>query len=110
MRRSPESGQAAVELVGALPVLVLLGLGILQLLAVGYAGAMAGHAAEAAALASAAGRDPSAAARDAVPGWPSSRLRVSSRGGRTRVALRPPSLIPNLAAKLEVGAEAAFKP
>ncbi len=110
MRRSRESGQAAVELVGAIPFLVLLGLALFQLLAVGYAGVMAGHAAEAAALAGAAGRDPAGAARDAVPGWPDARIRVSSRGGRARVVLRPPSLVSGLASKLEVGAEAAWKP
>lgn len=108
MRRS--GGQASVELLGSLPVLIGLGLVLFQLLAVGYAGVMAGHAAEAAALASASGRDPGTAARDAVPGWPRSRVQVVSRAGRTRVELRPPSLVPGLGEKLEVGAEAAWRP
>jgi Flp pilus assembly protein TadG len=50
-------GQATVETVALVPVLVAIGLGILQLLAVGYASVLAGNAAEAGALALAAGND-----------------------------------------------------
>lgn len=108
--RRGEDGQAAIELIGALPLVVGLGLALLQLLAVGYAGVMAGHAAEAAALAAAAGRDPAAAVRSALPGWPRSRAAVVRRDGRVRVTLRPPSPIPAVARALEIHAEAAWRP
>ena len=42
-----ESGQASVELLGAVPALMLLGFVFFQLLAVGYASVLAGSAAEA---------------------------------------------------------------
>jgi len=48
---SREGGQASVELLGVLPLLIVLGLAALQLLAVGYASVLAGNAAEAGALA-----------------------------------------------------------
>ena len=64
-----ERGQASVELVGAVPALLLLALVLFQLLAVGYSAVLAGSAAEAGALALAGGGDARAGARDAVPGW-----------------------------------------
>ncbi|HKP88987.1 MAG TPA: hypothetical protein VJT75_03330, partial [Thermoleophilaceae bacterium] len=62
-----ERGQASVELLGALPALLLVGLVAFQLLAIGYAKVLASDAAEAGALATAAGSDAAAAARAAVP-------------------------------------------
>src|SRR5256885_1133802 len=50
-----ESGQASVELLGALPALLVVGLVVLQLLAIGYSKVLAGDAAEAGALAMAGG-------------------------------------------------------
>ena len=50
-----EDGQATVELVAALPALLLTGLLVLQLLATGYALTLADGAAEAGALALASG-------------------------------------------------------
>ncbi len=44
MRRlGSERGQALVEVVAAVPVLLLVGLVLLQALAVGYAAVLAGH-------------------------------------------------------------------
>ena len=88
------------------PLLVVLGLGILQLLAVGYAGVLAGGAAEAGALALAAGSDPRAGVREALPGWSRARARVSVRDGRVEVRLRPPSPVLVLSERLEVDASA----
>ena len=56
---SGERGQASVELLGAVPALLLLGLVAFQLLAVGYAAVLAGNAAEAGALAAAGAPTPS---------------------------------------------------
>ena len=49
MRRSERvsaCGQATVETVALVPVLLVVGLGLMQLLAVGYASVLAGGAAE----------------------------------------------------------------
>jgi hypothetical protein len=102
-----ERGQASVELVGLVPLLLVAALAAAQLLALGYSSVLAGNAAEAGALALAGGGDARAAASDALPGW--SRARVSVRGGRVRVELRPPTLLHALSGRLEVSAEAAVE-
>jgi Flp pilus assembly protein TadG len=105
-RLRERDGQAAVEMMGALPVVLLLGLVVLQLLAVGYASVIAGQAAESAALAVAGGGDAEEAARAAVPGWSRARMQVDVRGGRVQVSMRPPAAIDAVARKLEVHAAA----
>lgn len=102
-------GQASVELLGALPVVLLVGLVVLQLLAVGYSAVLAGDAAEAAALALADGGEATAAARAAVPGWSRARMRVEVHGGRVEVRLRPPAALASLARELEVAAHAVVR-
>lgn len=104
-----QSGQAAIELIGLLPAMVAVGLVLLQLLAVGYAGILAGSAAEAGALALAAGADPSAGAKEALPGWSQARARIGVSGGQVEVNLRPPSPLRALADRLEVSATAAVE-
>lgn len=109
-RREPlrgDRGQAAVELLGALPAVLLLGLVLFQLLAVGYSAVLAGVAAESGALALAGGADPRSAARAAVPGWSRARMRVSVAGGRVRVVLAPPAVLAVVSRRLEMRAEAA---
>jgi pilus assembly protein CpaE len=102
-------GQASVELLGALPVVLLFGLVVLQLLAVGYAAVLAGNAAEAGALAVADGGEATTAARDAVPGWSRAGMRVRVAGGRVEVRMRPPSALAALARELEVDAHAVVR-
>jgi Flp pilus assembly protein TadG len=102
-------GQATIELLALVPAFVALGLGLLQLLAVGYASVLAGGAAEAGALAVARGGDPSAAARAALPGWESTHARVDVDGGHVEVRLRPPSPLRALAERLEVRASASVE-
>ena len=104
-----ERGQASVELLGGLPAILLVGLVIFQLLAVGYAGVLAGSAAEAGALALAAGRDARAKARDALPGWSRARARVTVSRGSVRVRLRPPSPLRIVSRRLEVSGRAAVE-
>ncbi len=104
------AGQASVELVGVLPLVVLLALGLGQLLAAGAARELAGNAAEAGAAALLQRRDPAYAARDALPGWSSARTSVRVEGRVVRVALRPPGLLPGLAAALEAHAAADAGP
>jgi hypothetical protein len=102
-----ERGQASVELVGALPALIVLGLVLLQLLAVGYSSVLAGGAAEAGALALAGGSDARSAVKEALPGWSEAGARVQVRADAVRVRLRPPSPIAAVARRFEVTADAA---
>jgi len=106
-RLGSERGQALVELLGAVPVLLLVGLVLLQALAVGYAAVLAGTAAHAGALALAAGGDPRSGVRESLPGWSRARARVDVDGGKVRVRLRPPSPLRALARRLEVESQAS---
>ena len=78
MRRA--SGQSTVEVIGLLPLLLAVGLGVFALLSAGSAREAASGAAEAGAVALLQGRDARAAARDALGRWPRDRTRVV--GGR----------------------------
>lgn len=109
--RAPDrrAGQASVELLGALPVLLVLGLFLFQALAVGYAAVLAGNAAEAGALSLAGGGDAEAAARDALPGWSRAGMAVAVDEGRVEVSLEPPSPVSVLRDELEVTSEATVR-
>ena len=103
------AGQASVEMLGATVALLLAGLIAFQLLAAGYAAVMADHAAEAAALALVNGRQPRAAAEQALPGWPARALRVRAEGGRAVVTLVPPSPLAFVRDRLSFTAEATAR-
>ena len=109
MSGAREHGQASVELLGAVPALLALGLALLQLLAVGYSGVLASAAAEAGALALAGGGDPEAGARDSLPGWSRSRARVAVSAGTVRVRLQPPSPLRALSRRLAVTGQASVE-
>jgi hypothetical protein len=104
--RPPEGGQATLEVLGALPAMLLLGVVLMQLLAVGHAAVLAGAAAEAGALALAGGGQAEDAARRAVPGGGRARLRVAVRAGTVRVSLQPRSLVAAASRRFEVRASA----
>ena len=97
-----EEGQASVELLAGIPALVLAGLVALQLLATGYSLTLADGAAEAGALAMAAGKPVGPAVRDALPGWARGRSDFDVAGGRLTVWLDPPSPMTAIARTLEV--------
>ncbi len=103
-------GQASVELVAALPALLLAALVALQLLAAGYAMTLADGAAEAGALALASGGSAADAARAALPGWAEDDVDVAVRGGEVTVRLRPPSPFRAVADRLAVSSTAAARP
>lgn len=105
--RRRECGQASVELLAGLPSLLLVGVVVMQLLAVGYTAVLAGDAAEAGALAMARGRAPDAAARGALPGWARSGMTIQRAVGAVHVQMRPPRLIPWTGGLLRVRASAA---
>jgi hypothetical protein len=101
-----EAGQATVELIAAIPALLLAGLLALQLLVAGYALTLADGAAEAGALALAAGRPARSAVRAALPDWAGEGSEVKVRGGEVTVRLVPPSPFPSLAGHLAVSSSA----
>lgn len=106
-----ESGQASVELVALAPLLVAVVLAAAQLLAGGSARELADHAAEAGAIALLQqDADPTAAVRDAVPGWSRGRVDVRIDGRRVRVRLRPRAFLPAVAGLLEATGEAHAGP
>jgi hypothetical protein len=105
--RGGERGQASIEFLGLLPLLLVAALVAAQLLAVGYASVLAGNAAEAGALALAGGED--ARAREALPGWSRANAGVAVEGGQVSVRLRPPALLRALAEELEVSATASVE-
>jgi hypothetical protein len=105
-----ETGQASVELVAALPALLLAGLIGFQLLAVGYALTLADGAAEAGALALASGHPAKSSARAALPGWAEDDVEITVSGGRVTVRLSPPSPLPAIADRLTVSSFAVARP
>jgi hypothetical protein len=105
-----ERGQAAIEMLAALPVLLLSALVCLQLLVAGYALTLVDGAAEAGALAVASGGPAEEAAREALPGWARDRVEVSSDDGTVSVRVRPPTVVPGLAGLLTVSSDAHARP
>lgn len=103
-------GQASVELLGILPLALLIALAIAQLLAAGSARELAGNAAEAGAAALLQGADPTEAARDALPGWSRDRATVHVSAHRVEIYLRPRTVIPLLVNHLEAHASADAGP
>jgi hypothetical protein len=101
-REESQSGQASVELLGALPALLFLAFAAFQLLAVGYSAVLAGAAAEAGALALVSGVDARDGVRESLPGWSRAGARVSVSGGTVSVRLRPPSPIAAVSRRFEV--------
>jgi len=105
-----QEGQATVEAVASIPLLLLAGAVALQLLVAGYVLTLADGAAEAGALALAAGRPAREAAAATLPGWAADGAEVSVRGGEVSVRLRPPSPVPGLADALTVTSSAFARP
>jgi hypothetical protein len=105
-----EGGQATVETVAAIPLLLLAGSIALQLLLAGYALTLADGAAEAGALARAAGRPAKGAVREALPGWARDGADVTVHGGEVTVRLRPPALLPAVGDALAVDSSAFARP
>jgi hypothetical protein len=84
---SRDDGQATVELVAFLPLLLVAALAGAAILAAHTAGEQAGQAAQAGAMALLQGGDPRAAARAALPDGAGARIRVAGR--RVTVRVRP---------------------
>jgi hypothetical protein len=104
-----QEAQASVEVLAGVPALALAGLVALQLLAAGYSLTLADGAAEAGAMAVAAGRPAVPAVREALPGWARDRVHVGVDGGELTVRLRPPSPLAGVSRELEVRSSAWVK-
>jgi hypothetical protein len=88
-RASCFRGQATVEVIGLLPLLLAVGLAAFSLLSAGAAQQAAGGAAEAGAVALLQGRDATAAARAALSDWPRRRTRITLSDRRVTVRVTP---------------------
>jgi hypothetical protein len=99
-----------VELIAAIPLLALAGSVALQLLLAGYALTLADGAAEAGALALAAGRPAKGAAEASLPAWADGDSEISVRGGEVTVRLTPPSLFSAVADRLAVTSTSYARP
>ncbi|HEU4737035.1 MAG TPA: hypothetical protein VFS48_08435, partial [Solirubrobacterales bacterium] len=82
----------------------------LQLLLSGYALTLADGAAEAGALALAAGRPGRKAAEESLPGWAAAKAEVAVKGGEVTVRLIPPSLLTAVAERLVVTSSSYARP
>lgn len=88
-----QRGQATVELVAVVPLVLLVALVAWQLVLAGQTAWLAAQAARVAARADAVGRDPDLAARSALPEAFEPGLEVRRReGGGVRVSVRVPLL------------------
>jgi hypothetical protein len=107
--RDDDRGQAAIEFLGMVP-LILLTLALLwQIVLVGYTYTLAGNAADEAARACAVGDDGPAAARRHIDGaWSISGGGCEPAGGmvHVRVELRVPVLVPGTGGLIPVVGEA----
>ena len=110
MTRRGESGQAAIETVAMLPLLIAVALAIGHALSAQAARELAGHAAEAAAIAVVRGSDPKEAAEASLPGWSRERMDVAVKGRDVRVRLRPLAVVPGVADVLATTATADAGP
>ena len=109
-RAGGEAGQATVELVALLPLLVVVLAGAWQAVLAGHAAWAASAAARAAARAHAVGTDPTRAARTHLPGSLERGLRVTAGSdGDVEVRVRIPSL-PGLPSPGHANAGARFEP
>jgi hypothetical protein len=89
-----ERGQAAVELVAVVPLVLLVGAVVWQLALAGHAAWLTANAARAAARADSVGRDVRGAARSALPSSLERDLEVRRlRAGGVRVSVRLPLLL-----------------
>jgi hypothetical protein len=95
-----EAGQASVELVAFLPLVLLIALAGFALAAAQAADEEAGSAAEAGALALLQGRDAREAARAALPAGSRPRARIEIDGASVHVHVRPRLPIRSLADRL----------
>ena len=94
--RHGERGQASVELIGMLPILVLAALLVWQLLLVGYAVTSAENAARAASRVEGRGGNGAKAAERVIGGPLRKGMTTVIDGGKAEVRVRVPLIVPGL--------------
>jgi hypothetical protein len=109
-RARQEDGQASVEMVATLPVILLVGLLVWQLAIAGHAAWACANAARVAARAAAVDRDAEKAARSALPRRLEEGLRVrEDDDGAIDVRVRVPLLVRALGSVATVRARASLE-
>ena len=109
VRFSSQGGQASIELVGMVPVVLLLGAVAWQLALTGHTAWLTANAARVAARADAVGRETRTAARSALPRSFEDELEVSRlQGGGVRVSVAVPLLWSRWKSPLRVAAAASL--
>jgi hypothetical protein len=104
-----ERGQASIELVAVLPVVLLVAAVAWQLALAGHAAWLTANAARAGARAEVVGRDPAAAARSALPRSLEHGLEVDRLpAGGVRVSVRVPLLLRGWRAPVRVAAASSL--
>jgi pilus assembly protein CpaE len=94
-RRGADAGQGAIELVGLVPLLLIVILFAWQAILTGASAYMASNSAQEGARAAAVGGDVTSAAKAAVPSWLADSVDVQQLGGtRVKVSITPPLLMP----------------
>jgi hypothetical protein len=101
-----QAGQASVELVAGAGAVVVAAVIVFQLLVAGYCSSLADGAAEAGALAAAAGRPVEPAVLAALPAWAADGVELHRDLGRIEVGLEVPSPLAALGARLPVTSSA----
>ena len=109
-RGSGEGGQATIEFVALLPLVLALALAAAAILAGHSAAEHAGQAAQAGAMAMLQGGDPREAARHALPTGVRNRTTIDIEGRRVTVSVRPRLPVEPLAATLTARATADAGP
>jgi len=104
-----ERGQASIELIAALPVVLVTGALLWQLALAGHAAWLTANAARAAARADLVGRSATSAARSALPLSLERGLEVQRRSeGRVRVSVRVPWVLMGRPGPIAVAAETSL--
>lgn len=97
-----DRGSVSIELIGALPIVLLSLLVAAQIVVAGYSLWSAGIAAKAGARAVLTGKEPRPAAEHALPGPLRDEVKVTREDG-VKVGVRIPALIPGLPASFVYG-------
>jgi hypothetical protein len=110
-RPGRQVGQAALETVALLPLVLIVCVTVAQVLLAGYTGLVTRTAARAASEARASGADGGEAARESVPGWlrPSLRLEPAPDGEEATLTAAVPALIPGIPIHLSVTRISVFR-
>jgi hypothetical protein len=106
--RHRERGQASVELVAALPFVLLIGALVWQCALAGHAAWLAAHAARVGARADVVGAEVGPAVRSVLPGGLERGLKIEREGGVVRVGVRVPLLLHRWQLPARVGASSSL--